>query len=74
MLKKYVLKKSNIWIKNAKKAFSLDLNIPIIDYKKYMNKGQGWQNECKLVSDCLHETGILAIKDPVYKLINIYRE
>lgn len=45
-------------------ALTQELNLPIIEVGKYLNKSQGWESECKLLADCLHETGVLAIKDP----------
>lgn len=41
------------------------LNMPVIDIDKFINKSEGWQSECKLMADCLHDTGILVIKDRV---------
>lgn len=46
------------------KSFSQELSLPVIEVGKFLNKSQGWEAECKLLSDCLHETGILAIRDP----------
>jgi hypothetical protein len=44
---------------------SLDLTMPIIDMDKFINKSQGWEKECKIAAECLHDTGIIVIKDPV---------
>jgi hypothetical protein len=44
---------------------SYELNMPIIDIDKFNNKSQGWESECKLLADCLHDTGIIVIKDRV---------
>lgn len=55
----------------VKKSFTQELKLPIIDVEKYLKKSNGWEAECKLVADCLHETGILCIKDPVSKVILI---
>lgn len=45
--------------------FSEDLKMPIIDFKKFLDKSEGWEKECKLTAECLHDTGILVVKDPV---------
>jgi hypothetical protein len=53
---------SKITIKN----FSVsELSMPIIDLSKFINKSEGWEKDCKTVGDCLHDTGILVVKDPV---------
>ena len=57
-------------INSVKKFFSLDLTLPVVNVDKYLNKSEGWQKECKLVADCLHDTGVLCIRDPV-SLISI---
>jgi hypothetical protein len=44
-----------------------ELSMPIIDLTKFINKSEGWEKDCKTISDCLHETGILVVKDPVNK-------
>lgn len=54
--------------KVQKKAFSDVLSLPTIDVNKYLNKSTGWEKEAKLVADCLHDTGVLVIKDPVRNL------
>ena len=41
------------------------LELPIIDYNKFLKKQEGWENECKKVAECLNQTGILVVKDPV---------
>ena len=48
----------------GKKSFSQDLSLPEINIGKYLNKQSGWEAECKLVAQCLHETGVLQVKDP----------
>jgi hypothetical protein len=52
----FSLKKSN---------FSEDLDMPIIDFRKFINKSEGWERECKLTADCLHDSGVLVVRDPV---------
>lgn len=47
------------------KNFSEDLSMPVIDFKKFLNKSEGWEKECKLTAECLHDTGILVVRDPV---------
>ncbi len=42
-----------------------DINMPIIDIDKFLNKGQNWERECKNAADSLHETGIMIVKDSV---------
>lgn len=44
---------------------SYDLDIPTINLDKFMNKSQGWEQECKIAADCLHDTGILVVRDSV---------
>jgi hypothetical protein len=57
------IKKKFIFL--SKKYFSTNLNLPTIDFNKFLNKSSGWENECKNVADCLYETGVLVVKDPV---------
>ena len=38
--------------------------IPIIDAEKYINKTEGWEEECKNVAMSFHKYGILKFKDP----------
>ena len=45
--------------------FSEELKMPVIDLKKFLDKSEGWEKECKLTAECLHDTGILVVKDPV---------
>lgn len=54
----------NKFLKTQIKYFSDTLELPVVDVAKYLNRSQGWEKECKLVSDCFHETGVLAIRDP----------
>lgn len=49
---------------------SYDLEVPIINFDKFINKSQGWEQECKLAAECLHDTGILVVKDSV-QILNI---
>ena len=61
------LKQKNM-IKTAIRSFSgsiNELNIPTIDLDKFLNKSQNWESECKLAAECLHDTGIMIVKDPV---------
>ena len=53
--------------KFSKFRFTQDLTMPIIDFDKFLNKSQGWEAECKLTADCLHDTGILCVKENVRK-------
>ncbi len=53
------------FLRLKKSNFSDELTMPIIDFKKFLNKGEGWEKECKTTAECLHETGILVVKDPV---------
>jgi hypothetical protein len=41
------------------------LEVPTIDFDLFLNKRPGWQDECEKVANCLHQTGILVVKDPV---------
>ena len=38
--------------------------IPIIDVQKYLDKSEGWEQECKNVAYSFHKFGILKFKDP----------
>lgn len=39
--------------------------MPVIDIQAYFEKKEGiWENECKKVAECLHNFGILIIRDP----------
>lgn len=54
--------------KTGMKSFSgsiKEFHIPTFDLDKFINKKQNWEKECKLVAECLHETGIIIVKDPV---------
>jgi hypothetical protein len=53
---------------------SANLEVPTINFDKFMKKSQGWEQECKLAAECLHDTGILVIKDSVIIFILIPRE
>lgn len=55
---------SNSIFKFSKRNVS-ELTLPVIDAKKYINKSENWESECKLVAQCFHETGVLAVLDPV---------
>jgi len=57
-----------------KKYFSTndDLHIPIINIDKFLKKSQGWEVECKIAAECLHDTGIMIVKDPVLFIYLIY--
>ena len=61
-----------VYYSPLKKLFSSSndtLEVPIIDFDLFLNKREGWQNECKKVAECLNQTGILVVKDPVKGLI-----
>lgn len=65
--------KQNKLLKNVIKAFSSsndEVKIPTIDIYKFINKSQNWETECKLAAECLHDTGIMIVKDPV----NLYKK
>jgi hypothetical protein len=47
---------------------SYELEVPTIQLDKFINKNQGWEQECKIAAECLHDTGILVVKDSVYKI------
>lgn len=47
------------------KFSSQDLTMPVIDIEKFVNKSEGWEKECKITAECLHDTGILVVRDPV---------
>ena len=38
--------------------------IPIIDAQLYMEKGEGWEDECAKVAYSFHKFGIIKLKDP----------
>jgi hypothetical protein len=62
LTRKLISKFSKYTIRN----FSVgELTMPVIDLAKFINKSEGWKEECKLVGECLHETGILVVRDPV---------
>jgi len=44
---------------------SYDMEVPTIQLDKFINKSQGWEQECKIAAECLHDTGILVVKDSV---------
>jgi hypothetical protein len=39
-------------------------DIPVIDVKAYLEKLPGWEVECQKVAFCLHNYGILVVRDP----------
>lgn len=43
---------------------SLNDDIPIINAELYLEKGEGWEEECKKVAYSFHKFGILKFKDP----------
>jgi hypothetical protein len=57
----------------SRKNFSsqYDLTVPTINLNKFMNKSQGWDSEAKLAAECIHDTGILVVKNEVNKM-NIF--
>jgi ABC-type Na+ transport system ATPase subunit NatA len=59
------IKKIQNLIKAQKANFSDELNMPVIDFKKFLDRSEGWEKECKITAECLHDTGILCVKDPV---------
>ena len=69
-MKNLLKNSSNSIFKISKKNIS-ELTLPVIDAKKYMNKSQNWESECKLVAQCFHETGVLAVLDPVSIFLRI---
>ncbi len=62
------LKNIQTIFKVQKFNFSEDLTMPIIDFKKFLDRSEGWEKECKITAECLHDTGILCIRDPVSNL------
>ncbi len=62
------LKSMQKLLKIQKSNFSDDMTMPVIDFKKFLDRSEGWEKECKLTAECLYETGILCVKDPVSKL------
>lgn len=71
--------RGNKLFKTALRSFcgSIDeLQIPTIDLDKFLNKSQNWERECKLAAECLHDTGIMIVRDPVRInfLIKIFKE
>jgi len=36
----------------------------VIDMIKFLEKQEGWEEECKKVADSLHKFGILIVRDP----------
>lgn len=62
-----LIKRSFNW-NNSYKRFSTtvgDIDMPVIDIDKFMNKSQGWEKECKAAADSLHNTGIMIVRDGV---------
>ncbi len=53
---------------NSKFNFSQELKMPIIDLDKFIHREHGWEKECKILAECLHDTGILVVKDKVNNL------
>ena len=41
-----------------------DADIPIIDAQKYLEKSEGWEEECRNVAYSFHKYGIVKLKDP----------
>ena len=38
--------------------------IPVVDAQIYMNKDQGWEDECKKTAYSFHKFGIVKFRDP----------
>ena len=51
-------------VTSVNKGAQGDAEIPIIDGKLFMEKGSGWEEECKKVAMCFHKYGIVKMKDP----------
>ena len=49
---------------NTVQAPAAPEEIPVIDAVKYINKEEGWEQECKNVAYSFHKFGILKFKDP----------
>eukprot|EP00455_Lapot_gusevi_P046127 TRINITY_DN601_c0_g1_i4.p1 TRINITY_DN601_c0_g1~~TRINITY_DN601_c0_g1_i4.p1 ORF type:complete len:363 (+),score=141.14 TRINITY_DN601_c0_g1_i4:114-1202(+) len=45
-------------------AVTESVQLPIIDLDLFLNKGEGWEQQCALVCELLHKYGILFVKDP----------
>jgi hypothetical protein len=67
-IKKIIPKSNPFSIKSLRNFSSVlnEANMPTIDIDKFLNKGQNWESECKLAAECLHETGIMVVRDSVY--------
>jgi hypothetical protein len=66
MFTKCIFESRKIILKNSIFTFTTqNLTIPIIQLDKYLNKSEGWKQECKLASECLHEAGIIILRDSV---------
>ena len=38
--------------------------VPAVDLARYLNKAEGWKEDCKLVADLMHNYGLVYANDP----------
>ena len=39
------------------------LELPSVDAQKFLAKAEGWEEECKKAAECLHNYGVVVMKD-----------
>ena len=40
------------------------LDVPTIDLTRYLEKGNGWEEDCRQVANTIRDYGVLYVKDP----------
>lgn len=42
----------------------MQIDVPTVDIQKWLDKAEGWKEECQKAAESLHQYGIVIIKDP----------
>lgn len=42
----------------------MEIEVPTIDSQKFLERTEGWEEECQKVAESLHQFGIVILKDP----------
>jgi len=41
----------------------MENDIPTVDVEKFLNRGEGWEEECKKAAESFHLYGVVIMKD-----------
>jgi hypothetical protein len=64
-----ILKGGKVVVRTNCRFFST-VELPKINFEKYLNKSSGWKDECIKVKESLRNTGLLVVEDPVFDCLN----